>query len=438
MHDRFVVLGLAPTRSEWFHAVGRWTTSALLPAEFIRCVSLQDLHARLSSGRRFSAVLIDGVVHGLDRDVLTNCVAAGAAVVVVDAADAPRDWLTLGAAAVVGPLFSPDELLEVLRAVASPVGSGVMDPAPSASPSPTASGSLVAVTGPGGTGASTLAAALAQELSAGERGRGSPGLRVVLADLCRRADQAMLHDAKVLVPSVQELVEAHRTGSPDPTAVREQTFTVPARGYRLLLGLRRSTQWATLRRHAYENALTSLLRIADRVVADVEADVEGEAESGSTEVEERNLLARLVVLRADVVVVVLEPSMKGIFAGVRTIDELTRVGVAIDRVLPVVNRAPRGPRARAELRAAMVRLSTGMVGATPSPQTAIFLPTRDTDTAFRDGVALPTSLGRPLSRAVEAVRERAGSSPVRRGLVDEPVRVVPGSLGLAGTDEVAS
>ena len=33
--DRYVVLGVAQVRSPWFREVARWSTSAMLPIEFV-------------------------------------------------------------------------------------------------------------------------------------------------------------------------------------------------------------------------------------------------------------------------------------------------------------------------------------------------------------------------------------------------------------------
>ena len=163
-----------------------------------------------------------------------------------------------------------------------------LPPALDESAAPLWLGQLFSVCGPGGTGASTLAIALAQGLAADARN----GRRVLLADLARRADQAMLHDAQDLGPGVQELVEAHRLGRPEPDEVWRTTFDVPRRGYRLLLGLRRPEAWSALRPRAIDASIVGLRRSFQVVVADVTGDVEGEAEGGSVDVEERNHLAR--------------------------------------------------------------------------------------------------------------------------------------------------
>jgi MinD-like ATPase involved in chromosome partitioning or flagellar assembly len=437
MEERYVLLGLAPARADWFRTIGSWATAAMLPCEFLRCVSIDELRARLRSGRAFSAVVVDGSLPGVDRDLIALASETSVSVLVVDDQEL-RDWRGLGAAAVMASRFSRDELLEVLAATSAPVGSATYDATPTDGHTAQRPGRLVAVTGPGGTGASTVAIALAQGLAAGDgrldgparsARRSSPTRppEVLLADLCRTADQAMLHDSRVVVPSIQEVVEAHRTATPPRSGLLDQTFEVPARGYRLLLGLRRPRHWVALRPRALESTLDSLQRLVDVVVADVDPDLEGESETGSTDVEERNLLARATVARAELVVVVGEPSMKGLFSLVRTIEELVGFGFRADRVLPVINRAPRGLLARAELTKTLARLvsdNLGTVAAGLAPP--LYLPDRAVDDALRDGVALPSSMARTLARGVAAVIERA--APAGHLDVPLPEPITPGSL----------
>jgi hypothetical protein len=436
MRDRYVLLGLARARADWFRTVGQWSTSAILPSEFVRCVSAQELRARLRSGRLFSAAIVDASVPGLDRDLIAAAEEAGCRVLVVDDGASGRDWRSLGVAAVLAPVFSRDELLEVLAAHATMVGAAVVDDEPRADHVDRPPGQLVAVTGPGGSGASTVAVALAQGLAAGlghdggrrgRRGGASAAPSVLLADLCRAADQAMLHDSRVVVPGIQEVVEAHRTAVPPAATLLDQTFEVPARGYRLLLGLRRPRHWVAIRGRSLEMTLDSLQRLTDVTVADVEADVEGEAETGSLDVEERNLLARATIARAGVVVVVGEPSMKGLYALVRTVTELLGFGVPVDRLIPVISRAPRGPRTRAELTTALADLLAASSGvAAKRLVSPLYLPERRIDEAFRDGVAIPAPLPALMARAVTAVLDRAAERDAPS--VDGPELVAPGSL----------
>lgn len=401
MTARYVLLGLAGPRVPWFLEVGRWATGAMLPAEFVRCVSVDELRARLCSGQAFAAAIVDGGVIGLDADVIADAEAVGSRVLVVD--DTGRDWTGLGATAVLPGAFSREQLLAVLDvAVPEPRAAHLDEPAGGA-----AEGArLVAVTGPGGTGASTGAIAVAQGCATAD-----PSRSVLLADLCRVADQALLHDAGQLVPGIQELVEAHRTGSPTREAVLEQTFTVETRGYRLLLGLRRPHQWTLLAPQAVERTLAALLGATDVLVADVEADVEGERRTGSADLEDRHRLARLAFTGADAVVVVAEPSFKGLHAAVRVLSDLVEAGVAPAVLLVAFNRAPRSVRLRAELTTALANLAAGVVGPAaarmPGP---VFLPRVGIERALRDGARLPAAFVRPLAGGVAAVLRAAGSA----------------------------
>jgi hypothetical protein len=416
--DRFVLLGLARPRTAWFAEVSRWATSAIVPAEFVKCVSVEELRARLSSGRAWSAVLLDAGLPAVDRDLLAAARDAGCAPIVVDA-ESTRRWVDLGAAAVLPVAFDRRGLLEVLDAVATAVDravgvpdddAGVVDPS-------TRAPLVIAVCGPGGTGGSMTAAALAQGLAA-------DGADVVLADLARHAEQAVLHDVRDVVPGVQELVEAHRSGAPTPTDVRALTFSIVERGYSLLLGLRRSRYWPTLRPRAFDAAFASLCAAFDVVVADITADLEGERDGGSVDVEERNLAARTAVAAADVVLVVGRPGVKGIHALVRVVGDLGAADVPAERIVPVVVTAPRSPRARAELATAVVDLTRSSLGA--AVPATLFLPSRPVDAAVRDGAPMPAPLPSRLAAAVTALHARVGARG-RAALV--PERVAPGTLG---------
>ena len=424
--ERYVVAGLARARAEWSSRVSQWATAGAVPVEFLRCVSVGELRARLASERSFSAALLDGGVGGVDRDLVLRATDAGAVVIVVTD-DADRRWSDLGVAAVLPPGFTRVELVDTLATVAQTVSRGPVGPGtqPTGEPRPSL-GRLVAVVGPGGTGASTIAIAVAQGLAQGERGR------VVLADLRRNADQAMLHDTRVVVPGLQELVEAHRTTTPNATQVREQTFDIAARGYRLLLGLRRHRHWVSLRPRATEAALDSLRRSFDLVVADVDVDLEGEAETGSMDVEERNHLARTVTSRADAVVVVGDPGMKGLYAMVRVLGDLVAHGVEPRRLVPVLNRAPRRPRQRAELARTLADLVLTDAGA-GDLSGPVFVPDRAVDEALRDGVPLPKPVVAPVAGAVAAALDRAPAKVPEAALV--PVAV--GSLGFDEREESA-
>ena len=424
--DRYVVLGLARPRSEWFRAVGQWATSAALPVEFSKCVSVEELRVRLRSGRAYSAVLLDGAVSAVDRDVVESARSAGCAVIVVDDGRDRHPWTDLGAATVLPTTLTREALLDALVTHSSMVARGAASPfdeAPRDLDVASWRGQVAVVCGPGGTGASTVAAALAQGLGQDRHGHGD----VVLADLALHAEQAMLHDVRDVVPGIQELVEAHRSARPEVDDVRALTFSVVERRYHLLLGLRRARYWATLRPRSFDAAFDSLRSAFATVVCDVTADFEDEDAAGSSDVEERNHMARTAVAAADVVFAVGRPGVKGVHALVRVLADLAAAGVAPARLVPVVNEAPRQPRARAELAGALASLAVPAMGgaAVASP---LFLPTRRVEEALRDAVGLPAPLPALLAGAYAAVLDRVGPTvEVATGPAFE--RVEPGSLG---------
>jgi hypothetical protein len=419
--SRFVVLGLAPARSPWFKDVAQWANGSSIPVEFVKCLSAVEVRARLGSSRTFSALLIDSSAPALDRDLVETAQQVSCAVIVIGDRPGGRDWPALGANTVLPAALDRKQLLEALSSHSAMVGRAdrlagdvTHDGAvPGAWQAP-----LAVVCGPGGTGASTVAIALAQGLAGDVRARGS----VLLADLALHADQAMLHDASDIVPGIQELVELCRSGHPTVNQVRVLTYAVTDRGYALLLGLRRSRAWATIRPRAFAAALEALRRSYRVVVADVDPEVEGEDEGGSIDVEERHGMARSTLAVASAVFVVGVPDMKGMHSLVRVTSELLTFGVPADRVVPVLNRAPRASRVRAQLSHAFASLLPDQATST-SP---VFLPERRVNEALRDGVRLPDGLCAPLARVFDEVCQLARDSTGHRA---EPEPVVPGSLG---------
>ncbi|MGI8683852.1 MAG: hypothetical protein ACR2MO_01910 [Acidimicrobiales bacterium] len=420
--ERFVVLGLAPARSAWFRSVGLWANSGALPAEFVRCISAEEVRARLASGRAFSALVADAGLPAIDRDLVAAAGAAGCAVLVVDDGRATRDWLELGAARVLPPSFERDELVAALTSCAHPVRRGEADASDLlARPAPVAwRGAVAAVTGSGGTGVSTAAIALAQALADDVRHGGM----VLLADLRLHAEHAVLHDAGDVLPCVQELVEAHRSGQPTADDVRALAFAVPQRRYHVLLGLRRARHWPAIRPQAFEAAFDSLRRAWGVVVCDIDADLEGEGDAGSIDIEERNVMSRTAAAAADVVFAIGLPELKGVHSLVRVLDDLIAYGTDPARIVPVINRAPRSARARAGLAAVLAELTGPFAGG--RLMNPIHLPERtNIEADLHDGARLPSALGAPLAGAFKALLDRPRLEPV--AAAPEPVR--PGTLG---------
>lgn len=438
--ERFVVLGLAHVRSTWFARVSQWATAAALPVDFIKCVSLDEVRARLASGRAFSALLVDAGIIGVDRDLVDLAARISCTTLFVDDGSLRSEWAELGVAAVLPANFDRQQFRSVLDQHAHPIGTVTTSISQGPEPVPAHPsawrGRLVAVTGAGGTGTSTVAMALAQGLGRDVRNRSL----VLLADLALDADQAMLHDARDIVPGVQELVDAFRHGTPAADEVRALTFG-DGHPYRLLLGLRRHRDWTVLRPRSFQAALDGLRSAFTQVVADIGADLEGEAQCGSIDVEERNLMGRTVATQADVVVVTALAGPQGLHRLARVLSDLRELGVPDTRLLPVVNRAPRSPRSRAEITRALadllaMRRDPDTVSAMASP--LFVAEQRRIDATIRDGLGVPSALASSITVAVAALTDRLDLDATGIAGTAEPVAVRPGSLGSWATSQEAA
>ena len=413
MAERWVVLGLAPPRSAWFAEVTRWSTSGLAPVEFVKCLSSTEVRARLATGRAHSALLVDGASKGADRDLIAAARDAGAATLVVNDARIDRNWLELGAAALLPDDFGRDDLTDALSVAAAPISDArSIEPLAEATDERWA-GRLIAVIGRGGAGTSTVAMATAQAVADGDAIDGT----VALADFSFGASQALYHDTGDVVPGVVELTEAHRHGHPERDRVREHLFELPNRHYHLLVGLRRRRDWTALRPHAFGAGLDGLLATYATVVADLDADLDGEAETASADTEEQHVAARTVLERADLVLAVGTPSLWGVAHLVGLLDDLARFGVPSSSTSVVINRAPRSPARRAEVLRALTLQApssgTGSVTARSNPDrtdagpvdraapgraSTVFIPERNSvESSHRAAVPLPRSIVRPLA-----------------------------------------
>ena len=420
MSDPYVIVGVARTRQGWFSEVARWSTSGAAPVEFLKCLTTDEARALLGSGRRASALLVDAATPGLDRELTADAAAFGVPTVVVSDGRVHRDWESLGCAAVLPAGFERAELLTVLERHTRPVARASRQAARiRLDDEPAPRSRLVGVTGGGGTGSSTVAMCLAQAFGAVQSGHAA------LIDGCRHADLAMYHDVGDVIPGLPELVEAHRLDHPDPDLIRPLLHGIGHRGYDLLLGMRTPRDWVAMRRHSLAAALGGLARSYDLVVVDHDPDLEGEELTGSAGVEDRHAITRTLARRADLLLVVGRPGLKGTSDLARLLRDLLDEGVPPERLLPVVNRARRDPASRA----ATTRAIAELVGA--ELPGALHLPrVRALESAHRSATRLPDAMCRPLGRAV---RRLLLELPARPGDAEAPVRVRPGDLHLHDT-----
>lgn len=416
----FRILALGHARSSWMNQLTQWSTAGVLPADITKCVSSHEVVARFSVTTQWSALFIDATINGLDRDLIGTANDYHIPVIVIDGVpERYQRWMDLGAQMCLDPLTKLASFIETLRLHAQPTYSDIAEiPNLSTPAEPNELGALFAVCGAGGTGASSTAVALAQGIATTDRS-------VVLVDLARNAQQGMLHDANDVIPSIDELVETCRVRSVEPDELRNATYRVAERGYDLLLGMHRATSWTALTPRACTGALAGLQNAYDYVVADITADFQGEQDTGSRDIEDRNLLNRTAASRAHLVFVVATPCMKGLHSFLAVTDALLELGVAPGKIVPVITRAPKRGKGRAEI-AKAVRVLTRDRRLSPM----LFLPDKPVDRAFQDGVALPHALVAPITQAAGDLLA-ISTSDCSNNVPMMPEPITPGTLGIA-------
>lgn len=413
----FSILALARPRSPWLADLTRWSGSGSIGTDLVRCVSVDEIRARLSSLQRFSAVMIDEQSIGLDRDLLAACTDAACASIVVTSGPARRDWTELGADCTIDSTFGSEELLTTLRAIASPIEQVDVFPSTGESTLLDEPGApLIAVTGGGGTGRSTVAIGLAQSL---------PG--AALIDGALDASLGLMVGGVDVVPALQELVEAHRIGAPRPDEVRALLTHCPHHGFDLLPGLRRHRDWTTLRPRAVNATLHSVRRAYPIVVADIDADLEGESDTGSFDIADRNSLARTIAGTACAVVITGRSDLTGLSRLVSIVSALIDFGIEPGRLIPVVLRPQRCILSPTEIRRSITTLLVELVPEVPIATTTVIELPRDLDSLLLEGAPLPSNFVAQLRGALPS--DLGASATVTLSL--EPMALDPGELGIA-------
>jgi cellulose biosynthesis protein BcsQ len=427
--EQYVLVGVSRPREQWASDLTRWATSGAAPIEFIQCLTVDEASVVLGTGRRVSALMVTARGPGADRELIDAAAANGVPTIVIADGTVHRDWDALGVAAVVDHDGDPRSLIETLAATTSPVDR-TRRPGRTrlhSSPGPRR-GRLIAVLGSGGSGCSTTAMGVAQALSASE------GADVLLADGSRRGDVAMYHHIGDVVPGLPELVEAHRRDRIDPTRVRSLTHPVPTRGYSVLLGCRRASDWTTLRRRSVDAAIDALLRTFEHVVLDVDADLDGHRSTGSADVEDRHAVTLCAVERSDLLVVTGRSDLQGVHSLARLLDDVLDAGAPTDRVLPVVLVGTRSTVARVRLSSDLAGLSghTTANGAGLHPPVLVRR-LRSLDDVHDRVAPLPPAISGALAGPIRRQLEQLGPRPT----TDRPERVRPGELGLDLDDAAA-
>lgn len=388
MSERHTLVGLPHPRAEWAADLLHQATSGAAPVEFLTCLTADEVRAVLGSGRRVSAVLLDGASTQVDRDVITAVTAAGATPIGVEATASPTDWDGLGCAAVLPTEFTTAQLADALARHCGPLDRPHVPVRTELTDTALAGhGRIVAVSGPGGTGASCVAMALAQGL-AEERTDD-----VVLIDGARRGDLAMYHDVGDVLPGLPEVIDRVRRGTLDPRELDDVVFE-SGRGYDLLLGHRRAADWSNHRRSSVEETIAVLPRRWGIVVIDHDGEVD-RGPSGSSRIEDRNAVSLALVESADLWVIVAGPGLKGLHDAARAVDEAAEAGVPDQRIQVVCNRVGRSPAARSAVTGAFAQVTSARDGCAGPPT---FLgDSARLEAIHRDAAPLPTQMVKPLT-----------------------------------------
>jgi len=288
---------------------------------------------------------------------------------------------------------------------------------------------LLTVLGSGGTGTSTTAMAIASHLAS--QASTSPATRsqVALIDASLHGDQALLHDLGDVVPGLQELVDLHRTRNPSLEDVRNHFWFSAQHGYDVLPGLRQHRDWSNLRRRSTLAALSSVHQAYDIVVADADADFEGEIETGSIDVEDRNFLSRELATNADLVVLTSRAGISGLRRLLQSLRDLVQLGVESERILLVVIGAPRSTRQRSELRRTITNLFTEAIPSSSLPTPVMVPIRRDIEPFLHDGTRPPHSAFGSITAAVSERLADLEPDHDRLAFRPTPIAVVPGHLG---------
>lgn len=302
------LLAFTPSRSAWATRCARWSADARIPFGLARCVTLTAVFDLLSSVR---AVLVDTAA--LTPELLAAADSQDVPVIAIGT-------FSSDTAAHLHDTFRVEELLQVLITLAPAREPAVAEQDPSG-----VSRVVIAVTGPGGTGTSTVAAMLAQGLT-------GDFSSVLLADLCRHASQAVLHDVHTPVDGLIEMAHA-----PDTADTFLPVTPIVSRGYQLLTGMRQPLQWVSLGEQHVAQAVRLLTAGEGVVVCDIDPDTETEHDTGSVGVGDRHRLTTATLGLAQLVVLVCDPSLMGVMRGVEQARMLFRVVPETVPVMVVLN-----------------------------------------------------------------------------------------------------
>ncbi len=380
-----VVLGLAGGRVEWTARLSRWAMSATADVDFLRCLSGTEVRAVLGAGRPVTALLLDASV--VDRDLIDLAHGFGVPTALVHSGGPAADWVDLGCVALLREPVAPTDVLDLLDEVE----------ARSAPPRPVTRrrvvdldgppepATLIAVTGAGGSGVTTVTMLLAHALATRPPTRPVHGRQTAVVDATSSGGLGLYHDLVDPRGGVADLIELHRRDRVDPDEVRALSDSVEGRPYLVVAGDVHGGADRTTTATA-SAVLDGLRRTFATVVVDA-----GSLTGTPTAAPES--LRSVAVRDADVVVAVGRSGLHGVH----------RLAVCLDEVLvlrgpgaPVVTVCTAAPRSPGERRAVAVGIGRDRAD-------VVFIPvvTR-LERVHRDVGPLPTAVAEALAGPVRA------------------------------------
>ena len=185
---------------------------------------------------------------------------------------------------------------------------------------------LVAVVGSGD------ALVEAADLTARSIHEEAPALRVLLADFTLDGSLRAAHPARPGEIGLTDLAgPGARPGGAAATERLAGLFDRTPSGLAFVPGLPHHRDWIHLPTGGAERALGHLRSAADAVVVAVDPDLEGEDDTGSFDIEDRNQLARTAVALAGTVVSASTATRTGVDGQARFLRDLQAFGVPVER-----------------------------------------------------------------------------------------------------------
>ena len=391
--------------------------------EIVWCSSNAQLEVLARSGS-VDLVLLDG--RDANIDLVVRIAQRSLLLIADDPAHEDR-WVRRGAAAVLALPIDGAELRRILDRLTGPSGPTAAKATDRAIAVDSAEqvrtrGRLLAITGGIGADVPTAAVALARSL-----GSASLNTKVVVADLLLSAPLGSLHGLEADAPGLFDLLDSshHR---PPPAHLVDGFLHADTLGrYRLLPGLRGHSDWIRLGPGSLRTAMSSLRDTCDLLIAPVDDDLEGEEDTGSFDIDDRNRLARTTTQGADLIVLVTAPGPTGIAETIRLQGCLEAFGVAPGRMLVLLSPTSQPRRAVRAIAHALL-VNGGMTDMVPV-------------TSLRPpGIArrfVDPTTPRGIPRARRSLRRLIGSrlaaipsepQPIADP-TSKPLRITPGSLG---------